>query len=444
MRIAILGAGEVGMHLARVLAKDGHDVVLIESSSETARKARDDLDVEVVEGHGASVEVLERAGVQRANLVCAVTNNDELNMLASLIAKKLGAEQTAVRVHGLSHITRKRFFYRKTLDFDLTISPEEMSAAAISRFIRGQDSVSVESVADGKLQLHRFELTGRFDAVGKKIKDVRLPKQCLITALFRGDTILIPTGEDEIREGDQVLIIGASDVLERVDKILGARMRLPKRVMIMGGGRMGVAAARAFERLRIKVKLLEIDRDRAEGLPKLLPHSRIENADGTCPQHLLESHIEKTDLFLAMTRDDESNLIACQIARQHGAQQTISLVSRDDYQGLSQSLNIDSVISPRILIAERIVRFVRSGCRSRITSIESGEAEILELDVADESALAGRKVMNLGFPRGVLIGAVVRGEEILVPGGTDEIHGGDVLIVFALKECAHEVEGLFS
>lgn len=444
MRIVILGAGEVGMHLASVLAEDKHEVVLIESCSETARQARDCLDVNVVEGHGASVEVLERAGVDRADLLCAVTNNDELNMLASLIAKKLGAGQTAVRVHGLSHITRKRFFYRKTLEFDLTISPEEMCAAAVSRFIRGQDSVSVESVADGKLQLHRFELTGRFDAVGKKIKDVRLPKQCLITALFRGDSILIPTGEDEILEGDNVLLIGASDVLDRVDKILGSRIRMPKRVMIMGGGRMGVTAARAFELLRIKVKLLERDPERAEQLPKLLPHSNIENADATCPDHLLEAHIEKTDLFLAMTRNDEANLIACQIARDNGALQTIALVSRADYQGLSQGLAIDAVISPRTLIAERIVRFVRSGCRSRITSIEKGAAEILELDVNEGSSLAGRKVMSLGFPKGALIGAVIRGEEMLVPGGADEIHPGDVLIVFALKECAQEVEDLFS
>ncbi len=442
MRITILGAGEVGNHLARALISDGHAVVLIDTDQDAVQRARDSLDIEVVHGHGGSVDVLVQANVESCDLFCAVTYNDELNMLASLLAKKLGARQTAVRVQGLSHITKRRFFYRRTLDFDLTISPEEMTASAISRQVRGQDLVSVETVADGKIQLHRFELTGRFDAAGKKIKDIKLPRQCLITALIRGTSILIPTGEDEVRVGDEVLLIGATETMERVDKILGGRMTLPRKVMIVGGGRTGRAVARTLERLRIKLKILDRSHACCESLAGLLPQAEIEQSDGTNIQHLRESNVEKVDLFLSLTDNDEVNLIACQLAKELGAAKTMAIVSKSDYQDLYKRLNVNAIISPRTLVAERILRFVRSGGDSRITSIEHGRAEIIELALDDHSPLVGQALKDIDFPRGALVGAVVRGEGVFVPRGGDILEAHDMLIVFALTQARKNVEAL--
>ncbi len=442
MRITILGAGEVGKHLARALIGDGHAVVLIDSDRRAVQKARDSLDIEVIEGHGGSVEVLDRALVSTCDLVCAVTHNDELNMLASLLAKKLGAKQTAVRVHGLSHITKRRFFYRKTLEFDLTISPEEMTASAISRQVRGQDLVSVETVADGKIQLNRFELTGRFDAAGKKIKDIKLPRQCLITALVRGTSILIPTGEDEVRMGDEVLLIGATETMERVDKILGGRISMPRKVMIVGGGRNGRAVARTLERLRLKLKILDQSIEHCETLASLLPNAEIEHGDGTNLQHLKESNVEKVDLFLALTDNDEVNLISCQLAKEIGATKTIAIVSKPDYQDLYKRLNVNAIISPRTLVAERILRFVRSGGDARITSIEHGRAEVIELGIGDRSPLIGKALKDIDFPRGSLVGAIVRGEGVFVPRGGDILEADDMLIVFALTQARKNVEAL--
>ena len=443
MDVTILGAGEVGRHLAQALIGDGYDVKLIDADPDAVRAARELLDIEVLLGHGGSVDVLERAGVADGDLFCAVTNNDELNMLASLLSKKLGVDHTAVRINGLSHITSKRFLYKKTLDFDLTISPEEMTAAAISRLVRGQDSVSVESVAEGRLQLHRFELSGRFEAVGRKIKDVKLPKECLITAVFRGTSILIPSGEDEVLEGDEILLIGPSETIERVDKIVGGRIHLPRRVAIVGGGRHGLAAAQTLERLRIKVKLLEIRRERAEEIADVLENSEVVHADGTNLHHLVEENIESTDLFLALTATDEFNLISCQLARQVGARMTAAMVSKADYQDLYKQLEINAVISPRTLVAERILRFVRSGCRARITSIEHGRAEVLEMEVEETSPIAGQRLRDVTFPRGALVGAVIRGEKNFVPGGSDVLEVGDIVIVFALSQARIDVEKLF-
>ncbi|MCB9833274.1 MAG: Trk system potassium transporter TrkA [Planctomycetes bacterium] len=442
MRISILGAGEVGTHLARALIGDGHQVILIDSSPEAVQKARDGLDIEVIEGHGGNVDVLETAGVAQADLFCAVTYNDELNMLASLLAKKLGARQTAVRVRGLSHVTRKRFFYRKTLDFDLTISPEEMTATAISREVRGQDLTAVESVAEGKIQLHRFELSGRFDAAGRKIKDIKLPRQCLIAALVRGTSILIPGGDDEIHLGDEVLLIGATETMERVDKILGGRMQLPRRIMIVGGGRAGVAAATTLLRLRLKVVILEKERARCEVLSELLPGAEIVNADGTNLQHLLEEGVERIDLFLALTEKDEINLITCQLAAELGVGQTVAQVWKPGYQELTKRFNLSAVISPRTLIAERILRFVRAGGNSRVTSIEQGRAEIIELDLNEGSPLVKKPLKDVTFPRGALVGAVIRGEDAFVPRGLDVLEPGDTVIVFALTQARRSVEAL--
>ncbi|MCB1280529.1 MAG: Trk system potassium transporter TrkA, partial [Salinibacterium sp.] len=324
MRVTILGAGEVGIHLARALISDGHDVVLVDADPESVRNVRDSLDIEVVEGHGGDVDVLHQAGVQRCDLFCAVTSNDELNMLASLLAKKIGARQTAVRVEGLSHVTARRFFYRRTLEFDLTISPEEMTAAAISRHVRGQDFASIENVAEGKIQLHRFELSDRFDAAGKKIREIKLPKQCLVVALVRSTSIIVPSGEDEVHIGDEMLLIGATETMERVHKLLGARMRLPRRVVVVGGGRAGIAAAQTLARLKIRVTLFEQSRARCEELAGLLPLVDIEHADGTNLRHLMEESVDKVDVFLALTDNDEANLISCQLAREVGAAETIA------------------------------------------------------------------------------------------------------------------------
>lgn len=416
--------------------------MLIDSDHDTVQRARDRLDTQVIEGHGGNVDVLEQALVGEADLFCAVTNNDELNILASLLAKKLGSARTAVRVRGLSHITRRRFFYRRTLDFDLTISPEEMTATAISRFVRGQDFTVVEGVADGKIQLERFMLTERFDAVGKKIRDVKLPRQCLIVALVRGTSIIIPSGEDEIHDGDEVLMIGATEVIERLDKILGKRIRLPKRVMIVGGGRNGVAAALTLQRLRLKVRLLERDLEIARQLSDMLSHVQIAHADGTSVQHLLEENVERVDLFLAMTGDDEVNLIACQLAKNLGAKQTIALAAKRDYGELHKVLGIDGVVSPRLLIAERIVRYVSTGAQARITPIEKGRAEVLELDLGPGSPLAGEMLRHVDFPRNALVGAVVRKEEMFIPRGEDVLEVGDTVIIFALTQARRAVEAL--
>lgn len=430
------------MQLGRALISDGHEVILIDSSHEAVMSARDELDVKVIEGHGGNVDVLEQAQVADCELFCAVTTNEELNILASLVAKKLGAQKTAVRIRGLSHIAKRRTFYRKTLGFDLTISPEEMTAAAISRFIRRQDLIAVEGVADGKIQVERFQLTDRMDAVGKKIRDIKMPRQCLIVALIRGTSILIPSGEDEVREGDDLLLIGATSTIERLDKIFGKRIVLPKRVIIAGGGRAGLAAARTLERIRVKVTVMEKDLPRAEYLAETLKHAHIEHADGTNFRDLQEESVQKADLFLALTDDDECNLIACQLAKSIGAKRAIALVNRHDYRDMDSRLNLDGVIAPRQLIARRIVRYVSSGGHENITPIEKGRAEIIEFDLTESSPILGIPLREIDFPRGAIVGAVVRREDAFIPRGDDIFEKGDSLIVFALTQARKSVEAL--
>jgi len=444
MRITILGAGEVGTHLARALTSDGHEVALIEADGERVRYVRDALDIEVIQGHGGDVEILHDAMVEQCDLFCAVTSNDELNMLASLLAKKLGAKQTAVRVAGLSHITARRFFYRRTLEFDLTISPEEMVASAISRQVRDQDFLSIEELADGKLQLQKVELTGRFDASGKKIKDIKLPKQSLITALIRSTSILIPTGDDEVHVGDQVLLMAETKTMERVHKLLGAKLKLPRRVVIVGGGRAGQVAAQTLSQLKIKVKLLDRSLERCEKLAQTMPQIEIQHADGTNLAHLLEESIDKVELFCALTENDEANIISCQLAREIGVEETVALVWKRDYKDLYSKLGVASVISPRKLVAEHILRFVASGGSTRVTPIEEGRAEVLELDIPEKSPLMGVELKDIKFPRGALVGAIVRGEEVIVPTGTDTIMKDDMLVVFALTQARRAVEALLA
>lgn len=213
--------------------------------------------------------------------------------------------------------------------------------------------------------------------------------------------------------------------------------------MIVGGGRTGRAVARTLERLRLKLKILDINRDHCEVLAGLLPNAEIEHGDGTKIQHLMEANVEKVDLFLALTDNDEVNLISCQLAKEIGAAKTMAIVSKPDYQDLYKRLNVNAIVSPRTLVAERILRFVRSGGDSRITSIEHGRAEVIELGLGENSKLIGKALKDIDFPRGALVGAIVREEGVFVPRGNDVIEADDMLIVFALTQARKNVEALF-
>ena len=444
MNIVIIGAGEVGFHLAKFLIKDDHLVTVVDNEPAMLRRASAAADVRTVQGHATDPTVLDKADVSEADLVVAVTSMDELNMLACMVAKKLGAKKTVVRVHAGEHVQDHQYFYKDTLGFDLTISPEEMAALEILRLCRGQNSMHVENFAGGRLQMRHLEILDKSPAVGKSLAEIKLPLKALVTAIVREHEVTIPRGDFVLKTKDQTVFLGVPDALDKAEKIIGGRQYLPRRVFIVGGGMVGLLVARDLTPLGVSVRLIEKDKDKAEKLSQMLAGAEVILGTGTDVELLNQEGIHRADVFVSLDESDEVNILSCQLAKNLGVNRTLALLSRQDYAGLVDRLGIDHAVSPRRLVARRIARYVRGEGRSTIASIHHGLAEVMDLVVEESFLHRGEYLHAVPFPVGSIVGALIRGEEVLIPRGDTRIEVGDHLLIFAKSTIVDAVEKLFA
>lgn len=443
MDILVIGAGEVGYHLVKHLSREAHRVTLVDRDSDALGRAGTTVDIQTVQGHGASHEVLERAGAAKADLVCAVTNNDELNMLAGLLTRKMGARRAVVRIHAADHVHDDEFFYKDVLDFDLTISPDGLAALEILRICRGQNAAPVESFAGGRLQMRRLEILPDSPVAGRSLAKARIPAKVLCSGVVRGPEVSIPNGEFVLEAGDFAMLIGVPEALDKAERVLGGKRSLPKRVMISGGGSIAFIVARDLMHLGVSVRLIESDEGRAEQLSQLLEGADVVRGEGTNIELLVEEGIKKADHFISLEPKDEVNLLACQLAKQLGAQHTTALLQRGDYSRLEGRFGVDNSISPRRLVARRIAHFVRSAPIGSIARIHHGAAEVLDRLIAPDWKHAGAPLHEIPFPVGTIVGGIIRGQEVIVPSGDTRIEAADHLILFCLRDVLGDLQGLF-
>lgn len=444
MNVLVIGAGEVGTHLARFLTKEAHAVTLVDRDARALRRAARATDVQTVEGNGSSHPVLDRAGAGTAELVVAVTNNPELNMVACTVAKHLGARRTVVRVGGGQALRDNQLVYKDVLGFDLTISPEEMAALEILRVCRGQNAMPVENFAGGRLQMRRLEILDDSPASGKSFAQLKMPGTVLATGVVRGTDVTIPRGDFVLESRDYVMLLGVPEGLEKAEKVLGGRRDLPKRVLISGGGPIALLVARDLGTLGVKVRIIEADKDAAERLSRDLDGAEVVHGAGTDMEILNQEGIHRAGFFISLMENDEVNLLACQLARSLGAERTIAKVNRSDYAALVGRLGVDHSVSPRRLVARRIAQYVRGASQGSITQIHHGAAEVLDRTVADRWRWAGRPLSEIPFPPGTMVGGILRGDETVIPNGATAPRPGDHLLVFAKREVLDDVERLFA
>ncbi len=444
MKIVIIGAGEVGFFLAKVLSRENHAIVIVDHDSARLERMDELLDVQTVNGHGASAPVLELAQAFSADLLLAVTSDDEVNLLSAFLAKRQGAKRTVVRIKKTEMLRYHRKFYRDSLDMDFILVPTELCAEKIVELVRQTRAVAVETFAEGKIQMRRIRVTPDFPWANQKLMSTKRPKQTLAVAIIRDNDITIPRGDTVINPGDELLLIGRRESMIELEKLYAdGNSGSARNVILLGGGELGLTVARSFEYTDIRFKLIEENLDRARELSEELDGVMVIHGDGTDTQILAEVGVSSADVFISACGVDETNLMSCQLAKAMGAKRTIAIVERPSYVELYEKIGIDVAISPRQVAAEKVLRYVRSGLITSIAVIAEGKAEVVEMTALEGSKITGTPLSRLGFPQGAIIGSILRGKEVIIPGGNDVIQPGDICIIFTFLSSLGHVEKMF-
>jgi trk system potassium uptake protein TrkA len=446
MKIIVIGAGEVGYHIAERLSHEAHDIVVIERNPEVARRVQEGLRLPTVEADGSSPNALEQAGVRDAAMVIAVADVDEINIVACAIAHQYGVATKIARVRDIELGAHPILQGGKVLGIDLLINPNQVVADEIMRVIETTGAAEVADFADGRVQLLGVKIPARAPVVNRRLRDLRSVQaslQFLVVGIARGDQLVVPTGDTVIQADDHVYVVSRREFTPDILVLLGRSSGATRRVFIIGGGRIGFQVAQALEADGVTVTVMERSRARCEELGKLLAQARVIHGDGTDVRRLMEEGISETDALATITDDDATNLLSALLGKRYGAKKAVALFKRPDLIPLVESLGIDAPISPRLLTASEILRFVRRGRVVSVFELPESEAETLEVIVLPGTPAAGRSLEALALPDDALVGAIVRGEEVLVPEPQTVLEVGDHVILLALPRALPDVERLF-
>jgi trk system potassium uptake protein TrkA len=452
MKVIICGAGQVGYNIARYLASENNDITVIDQRQELIRKMADSLDAKAVIGHASHPDVLEQAGVQDCDMLIAVTHADEVNMVACQVAHSLFNVPTKIaRVRNQSYLNPMwgHLFSRDNLPIDVIISPEIEVARAVTRRLRVPGAIDLIPLADHKVQLVGVRCNENTPVVNTPLRQLSVlfpDLQLVIVGLVRNDRPIVPSPDDQMLPGDEVYFVVAADHTARAMAAFGYEEKTTRRILIIGGGNIGLFLAQQLEEEHpeIAVRIIEMDKERAEYVAKTLNRSVVLCGDGLDPEILDEAGVGSVETCVAVTDDDETNILGALLAKRYGADRTISLLNKTTYNTLMNTLGIDVVVNPRSITVSNILQHVRRGRIHSVHSLHEGFGELIEADAMETSSLVGRPLKDVKLPGGVLLGAVVRGDEVITPRGTTVVQSGDRVILFAAAEAVKKVEKMFS
>jgi len=444
MKSIIIGAGKVGYSIAQLLSSENHDVVVIEQDEERLDIVDDGLDVQVILGNGSSWKTLETAGVKEADMVIAVTEMDELNMIACLLAKQYGVKTTVARVRNTEYLETPHFSPEALLGVDLIINPERVTAQEIAKIVENPAAISVEYYVDGRVQMLELEIPEDSILDGTKLKDLDTSR-FVIVSIIRKHRTIVPAGDDSLFSGDKIYIMANRNDMPTVLRDMGIHQNRIQHLTILGAGRTGCYLARIIEKFKapIKVKIIEKDFKQAKKAEAVLKNTLVIHGDGSDMELLRDENIGETDLFVSVTDDDRLNILSSLIAKSMGVKKTICKVKRSDLMPLVDQIGINIVMSPRMLTAGRILKYIRRGDIVSVTVMGEEMAEMLELVAQPGSIASGKKLSKIKFPSGSVLGAIGRGDEVIIPSGECKIEPYDRLMVFSISKSIHKVEKLF-
>ena len=436
MKIIIVGCGKVGTTLAEQLNRENHDITLIDCDSEALQSISDSTDVMSVTGNGAVYQVQMEAGIKEADLLIATTNSDELNMLCCLIAKKAGSCHTIARIRNPEYSAEINYI-REELNLSLAINPELAAAREIARLLRFPNAIKIELFAKGRIELLKFMIPKDSILDRMKVMDVvsRLKSNVLICAVERGDDVVIPDGNFEMRGGDKISFIAPHADCADFFRKAGIENNTVNSAMFVGGGKLTVYLAKALADTKIKIKIIEQDEERCRILSELLPHAMIIHGDGSDQKLLLEEGIRQTEAFASLTGFDEENILLSLYAASQSRAKLITKVNKIAFENVINALNLGSVIYPKMLTADIILQYVRAMQNSMGSNIETlykivaDKAEALEFRVRGDSPVLGIPLEKLRTRNNLLVACINRNGRIIMPRGKDTLEAGDTVII---------------
>ncbi|WP_299215479.1 Trk system potassium transporter TrkA [uncultured Aquimarina sp.] len=448
MKIIIAGAGEVGFHLAKLLSFESQDITLIDPDKECLNYADSHLDIRVIKGDATSISILKDARVQSVDMVISVTSSETTNITVCVLAKQLGAKRTIARISNTEFIENKEEVGFIKFGIDELISPEALAASEIELLLNQSAFSDSYEFEDGALTMVGTTLSSTALFVDKTVREAAeiFPElHFMPIAIQRSGTqyTIIPRGDTKFKEGDQVYFVTSKGGVEELYKLTGKVKEQIKKVMILGGSKIGYKTTCDLCDHKFRVKLIETDREKAFDLADDLPNALIINGDGRNVELLEEENIDDMDAFIAVTGNSETNIMSCLVAKSKGVRKTIALVENMDYFQLSHSIGIDTLINKKLLAANNIFRFIRKGEVVAMTKLNNMNAELLEFIVKPTSEVSDNLIRDLDFPRSAIIAGVIRDGVGMIPLGGFYIKAGDRVVVCCLPKSIKKIENLF-
>ncbi|MDO8293664.1 MAG: Trk system potassium transporter TrkA [Gallionella sp.] len=450
MKILILGAGQVGSTVAESLVSEANDITVVDSDGDKLRLLQDRLDLRTLTGNAAHPSVLEQAGIADADMLLAVTQSDEVNLVACKLAATLYNTPTRIaRIRATDYLERPEVFSADNFCVDFSICPEQILTEYIVKLIEFPEALQVQRFSQGKASLVAVRAFEGGPLVGKPLSFLRshMPQvETRVAAIFRKDGPLIPEGSTVIEDGDEIFFIAATGNIRSVLNEMRRMDKPTKRVMIVGGGNIGRRLAKTLEN-DYQVKLIEHNKKSCERLAGELANTLVLNGDGTDEKLMQQEHVDEIDVFCALTNDDENNIMSALLAKQGGARKVIALINRSAYVDLLQGGKIDIALSPAQVTIGSLLAYVRQGDVVAVHSLRRGAAEALELVAHGDrqsSRVVGRRIDEIDLPKGATIGALVRGDQVIMGHHDTLIEAEDHVIVFVIdKRTVKKVEKLF-
>lgn len=449
MRIFIAGGGHTAEYIARRLIREDNELVIIEQDPLRCRYLEAHLDARICRGNAASVDTWRRSGIDKADMLIAVTPSDEINLITCLIVDSLApAAVKAIQLRTWECNELEQMLRDRQVRIDLVIHPESVVVARILRVLMLPGVADVRDFASGRVKAFGMTVEPGSRLVGKSIEQLAQsgpPANSMVAMILRSNEVRIPRAEDVLMPGDHLYVVTSAESLDATMHFMGIEKRdTVHQVFIVGGGELGTELARLLEERHIAVKIFEQDPDRCEQLSGLLKDSIVIAADGTDQEILVQENIEGVDTFLALTKDDDVNMISSLLARQLGARKVIALVNRLPNLSLAERLGINTTVSPRIKVVDHILRFIRGGGVLSVRTFRGEEAEAIELVAPAHCRYIGQPLHKVHFPHGVVVAAIVNPEgQVFVPRGDGMIEAGDRVVFFALEGCIHRLESEF-
>jgi trk system potassium uptake protein TrkA len=451
MKIIILGAGQVGLSMAEILSRENNDVTLVDIDPDRLEGLQDHLDLRVIEGSASHPDVLEKAGGHDADLVLAVTNQDEVNMAACQIAYSLFRTPTKIaRIRSTSYLSHPEIFCDKAIPIDVLISPEEIITQQILRLIEYPGALQVVDFAEGRIQLIGLRAYFGGPLVGHQLGELRnhLPTaKTRVAAIYRQNQAIIPHGDTVIEPDDEVFFVAAHDDIREVMSELRLVEKPGNRIMLAGAGNIGLRLAQALEQKHYQVKLIESSRRRARQVAELLDETTVLHGNAADEELMTQENIENAEAFCSITNEDEANILSAMLAKRLGARRTMALVNRSAYVDLVETRMLDIAISPKIATVGILLAHIRRADTVAVHSLRRGAAEVIEIIAHGEpssSRVVGQRIDQIQFPPGTTISAILRNEEVITARKNTVIEPEDHVIVFVIdKQHIPAVEKLF-